>query len=322
MPPIAPSRAAPTSAARRSRNVLGLIAAVVGVVLVLSGLGGGSLQSVGLGALLTFVGVAMLAPMFARPVARIVGAPVAATRGAAGHIARQNAMRSARRTAATASALMIGTALMAGSLILSQSFTKSVDRTVSKGALADLVITTPSQLGFSPALADDARQVPGVAVVHSYRDGVFKIGNATKDVTGLAPDAIDLRGPYPSFDIQVSAGDVQDLTGETIAVSSDVATDRGWSIGDEIDVAFPTGASRLRIVALYDENTLVGDYIIGIDALDAHFAETSDFLLVASIEPGADLRSVQADLQRIVDAGYPGLDVQDCDEYIGDVKAQ
>jgi putative ABC transport system permease protein len=304
------------------RNVIGLVVAVIGVILVLVGLGGGELQAVGLGALMTFVGVAMLAPMVARPVSRIVGAPVAKTRGASGMIARQNAMRSARRTAATASALMIGTALMAGSLILSSSFTESVDRAVSRGAVADLVVTAPNQIGFSPALADDARTVEGVQAVHSFRVGVMKLGNATKQIVGIDPVAIDMAGAAPALDIDVTEGDITALTGDTIAVSRDVAEDRGWAVGDTVDVVFASGPATLRVVALYDEDTLIDDYVTGIDNFDARFAETTDLLVMVTLDEGADLRTVQAAIQEIVDRDYPGLDVMDRDQYIGDVKDQ
>jgi putative ABC transport system permease protein len=304
------------------RNVIGLVVGVIGVVLVLMGLGQGELQAVGIGALMTFVGVAMLAPMVARPVSRIVGAPVAKTRGASGLIARQNAMRSARRTAATASALMIGTALMAGSLILSSSFTESVDRAVSKGAVADLVVTTPNQIGFSPALAVDIRDIDGVESAYSYRFGNMKVGSATKEIVGLDARALDMNGPSPALDVQVSDGDITALTGDALAVSRDIADDRGWAVGDTVDVVFASGPATMRIVAVYDEDTLVGEYIMGIDGFDARFAETSDLLVLVTLDDGADLRTVQASIKDVVDRGYPGLDVMDRDQYIGDVKDQ
>jgi putative ABC transport system permease protein len=324
VPPIAAMQGAVSSrhAAGVRRNVVGLILAVLGVVGVLSGLGGGSLPQVGLGALLSFLGVAMLAPFFARPVAALVGAPVAHARGASGLLARQNAMRSARRTAATASALMIGTALMAGSLILSGSFTESVERAVSKGALADLVVTTRNELGFSPALAEEARSVPGVSEAYGYRFAAFKIGDATKDIVGLDPAAIDPANPDAGLDIDVREGSVASLADDGIAVQRDVAGDRGWQIGDEVNVTFPDGLRVLTVGVLFEENSLTEDYIIGIDTFEAGFAEQNDLVVLVSLAEGADLRTVQADLQAIVDADYPGLDVMDRDQYIGDVKDQ
>jgi putative ABC transport system permease protein len=319
MQDIAPSR----YAAGLRRNIAGVVLGTLGVVGVLSGLGGGSLLQVGVGALLSFLGVAMLAPLFARPVAAFVGAPVAHGRGAAGLLARQNAMRSARRTAATASALMIGTALMAGSLILSGSFTESVERAVSKGAIADLVVTTRNEAGFSPALADDLRGIAGVGQVYGYRAAEFKIGDATKEIVGLDPDAIDPANPLVALDIDVRNGAVASLEGDAIAVQRDVAADRGWSVGDEVVVTFPAGDRELTVGALFEENALTADYIVGMATFEAGFAERNDIVVLVSLADGADLRAVQADIQAVIDSGYsPQIDVQDRDQYIGDVKQQ
>jgi putative ABC transport system permease protein len=304
------------------RNVIGLVLAVVGIALVLSGLGSGALSSVGLGALATFVGVAMLAPMFARPVASALGVPVARTRGPSGRLARQNAMRSARRTAATASALMIGTALMGGSLILSSSVTESVERAVSGGALADLVVRSDGEQAFSPALATEVADVPGVRAVERYRTGVFKVGDATKSLTATNASALDVSNPDAMLDIDVRDGDITQLHGDAIAVRRKVADDKGWSVGTTFTATFPSGARDVRIVALYDENALTGDYIIGLDAYDDSFAENADFLVLLTVDDTADLADVQMAVQQVADTSYPGLKVQDRDQYIGDVKAQ
>jgi putative ABC transport system permease protein len=304
------------------RNVIGAAVGVLGIFLVLSGLSSGALASVGLGALMTFVGVAMLAPMFARPVAGALGQPIARTRGAAGLLARQNAMRSARRTAATASALMIGTALMGGSLILSNSITESVERAVSGGALADLVVRSDGQQAFSPALADAVADVPGVRATERYRIGVFKLGGATKNLAAMNAAALDTDNRDAMIDVEVREGDISQLSGDTIAVRRKVAEDKGWSVGTTVPAIFPTGPRDVKVVALYDENALTGDYVIGLDSFKANFAENEDFLLLLKLDEGADLRTVQAQVQGIADTSYPGLKVQDRDQYIGDVKAQ
>jgi putative ABC transport system permease protein len=304
------------------RNVVGLVLAVAGVVLIIWGLGGGTVPAVGIGALLTFVGVAMLAPMLARPVAGFAGRPIAETRGVAGMLARQNAMRSARRTAATASALMIGTALMAGSLILSRSTTRSIDQAVSNGVHSDLIVSTDNQIGFSPTFADQVKSVPGVQYVASYRNGKFKIGDATKSITGFPAAAMDPTSPQYAFDVNVREGDTGQLGGDTIAVRRKTAEDRGWKLGQDVTVTFPTGPQVLRIVALYDRNTLAGDYIVGLDTFEQHFADQNDFLVSLKLAPGADLRTVQSSVRQLVDTSFPGLKVQDLDQYSSDVQGR
>lgn len=304
------------------RNIVGVVLGVGGVVLVLWGLGEGTLPVIGVGALMTFVGVAMLAPLFARPVARVAGRPIAQTRGVAGMLARQNAMRSARRTAATASALMIGTALMAGSLILSRSTTSSIDRAVSAGVHSDLIVSTDNQVGFSPTLADQVQSIPGVQYVASFRVGRIKIGDATKSITGFPAAAMDPSSPQYAFDVDVREGDTARLGDDTIALRRKTAEDHGWKLGQDVTVTFPSGPQVLRIVALYDRNTLAGDYLVGLDTFERNFADQSDFLVSLRLAPGTDLRTVQASVQQLVDTSYPGLKVQDRAQYSADVKGR
>ena len=95
------------------RLISGAVVSVVGVVAYTVGLVDGSIRWVGVGALATFVGVFMLGPLIARPMSRVLGAPIAATAGVAGSLARQNAMRNPKRTSRTGGALMVGVALVA-----------------------------------------------------------------------------------------------------------------------------------------------------------------------------------------------------------------
>src|SRR6185369_3371009 len=131
--PVAAMRAQDVEAGRssRKRTVAGLAITGVGVAALAAGLSGSGVSLVGLGALAVFVGVAVLGPLVARPAVRVLGAPLR-LRGTTGSLARQNAMRNPKRTAATASALMIGVGLVAFITIFAastkQSFSDSADR--------------------------------------------------------------------------------------------------------------------------------------------------------------------------------------------------
>ncbi|HUV10846.1 MAG TPA: ABC transporter permease, partial [Acidimicrobiia bacterium] len=102
----------PTSG--RRRFVMGALVTALGAVLMVMGLAGsdGSIEPVGFGALLVFLGVAMLSPLLAPGAARALGWFPARVQGMSGVLARENALRNPRRTASTAAALMIGLALV------------------------------------------------------------------------------------------------------------------------------------------------------------------------------------------------------------------
>ena len=87
-----------------------------------------------------FVGVAVLSPAICRPVVGVIGWPVRRFFGATGTLAVQNAQRDRRRTASTASALMIGLALVAAFGTLGASTTASTDRSIDQFIGADVII--------------------------------------------------------------------------------------------------------------------------------------------------------------------------------------
>ena len=96
----------------KRRPVIGTAMTAAGVTTLLAGLSGAGIELVGLGALLALVGVAVLGPVLARPVIAAFGV-IVGRRGISGDMAIRNARRNPKRTARTASSLMIGVALVA-----------------------------------------------------------------------------------------------------------------------------------------------------------------------------------------------------------------
>src|SRR5204863_1298016 len=102
----------------------------------------------GVGTLLIFIGVALLAVRVVRPLAWVLGAPATRFGGAAGALARDNARRNPQRTASTASALMIGLALVTLVSVMAAGITKSF-----RGAVNDLRVSgyaVTAQNNFDP----------------------------------------------------------------------------------------------------------------------------------------------------------------------------
>lgn len=331
VPALRASRVAPIAAmqdaagGRRSavpRNVAGGVLAVFGVASILLGLDRGELAAVGAGAAALFVGIAMMAPMLSRPVVGALGAPIERLRGVTGHLARQNARRSPRRTATTASALMIGTALMAASFVLSRSITDSVDRAVTQSTVADLVISGSGQLGFSSALADEIEKMPDVQAVARYRVARFKLGNATKQLVGLPAASIDTASPDLAIDLDVRSGSVTGLVDGGIAVQTDIAREHHWEVGDSVTITTPTGDQVLRLAATYERNTLVGDFVVDLSTFDRGYVHSSDFVVLLLLRDPARLLEVQQQVKQLISTGYPGLKVQDRDQYVADTKKQ
>ena len=141
-PALKASRVAPLAALRdvavdRSassfvRALVGAIVAAAGVATVVtaSSSADGALGRAGLGALGVLVGAVILGPVVARPAAAVLGTGASATRGFTGRLARRNAMRNPRRIASSASALMVGTAVVALFTTFGASIEASIDDAV------------------------------------------------------------------------------------------------------------------------------------------------------------------------------------------------
>jgi putative ABC transport system permease protein len=316
VPPIAAMRevAQDRSANSRRRVAIGVAVTGLGAAVMSAGLfGGAGVTMVGLGAPIVFIGVAVLGPVLARPLSRVIGAPLARLRGVPGAIAQQNAMRNPKRTSATAAALMIGVALVGLVTILASSTRASLDAAVEQDFTGDLVVAADGGQGtggLSTELAGQLASLPELDAVTGYRVAAAEVDGHGATLVSADPGAAQTMG-----DLRPVDGSVDALTPGTIAVSEVVADAEGWSVGDRVPVRFTeTGVQRLTVGALYEETESLGDYFVGLDTYDANVADRFDFQVVATVAPGVDLGQARAAVTSVADA-YPLAEVQDRGEY-------
>src|SRR5207244_499154 len=116
------------------------------------------------GVLLVFVGVAMLTPAISRPAVSVLGR--ALSWSIAGKLGRRNSARNPRRTAITASTLMVGIALVTGVSVLGSSLKASLDQLTKQDLRAQLIIagdqTSATPPTFDPAVVEKAGRISGV----------------------------------------------------------------------------------------------------------------------------------------------------------------
>ena len=297
----------------RFRLVSGAIVLALGVAPLAYGLFGrpaDALLFVGIGVALTFVGVAMLTPLIARPLAAGIGLPIRRT-GVPGKLGRENSMRNPRRTAATASALMIGLGLVVFVAVFGASAKASTTVVLERTLKADFILTSPTFTGFSTSAAEDVRAVPGVETVSQVRQAEAKVEGGTVFVTGLDPATFDIVS-----ELGVVQGSVADLGApDTIAIHEDIAATEGWGIGDTIDVEWPsTGQGDLEVAVIYAENGLIGDWATSLDTYDANVAQELDLFVLVKTGEGANVASVRSDLEDALEP-YPNIEVQDQAEF-------
>ena len=125
----------------------------------------------GLGGCALVGGAIALSPVLAGPFVRLAGAVMPRLAGKTGQLARENALRNPRRTATTASALMIGLALVSGFAILGSSMKASVDAAVGDTLQADYVVANAVGQPFTSEVAADLAALDGVRQRPSPRRG-------------------------------------------------------------------------------------------------------------------------------------------------------
>jgi putative ABC transport system permease protein len=221
---------------------------------------------------------------------RALGAAFPRVFGTVGRLSRENALRNPRRTAATASALMIGLALVTTMAIVGDSAKKSVDRAVDENFLGDLVVSNVFGVPFSPSVGDRVERTPGVASVTRVRYGIARLGTDRAGI--MAVDPASLRDG-------------------TVLVDQKTAEDKDISVGDRVRWSMPTGAETYRVVGIYQDNPVLAfPFTTTLRTLaDAGF-QTSDNYLLVTEEPGADAARVRSRIERQT-AALPTVTVKD-----------
>jgi len=290
------------------RVVVGVAVTALGVIPLLYGLFAkpdSVGQLVGFGAAVTFLGIAILSPLIARPVATVLGAPLRRL-GVHGRLGQENAMRNPRRTASTAAALMIGLALVSMVTILSASLKASFNAALDATLKADLTLTTSSFTAFSPEVANLVRQVPEAEAVSEFRQTVFRYDGNTSFLTAVDPDTIESVAT-----LDMVEGSTAALAQGSLLVFKDVAEENGFAQGETITLTFPsTGEQEFIVGGIYGENRLVGDWVVSVQAYEQNYTEQLDSFVLVKGAPGVS----PADLLAAVEAqvgDFPNIEVQD-----------
>ncbi|MFF4357226.1 ABC transporter permease [Streptomyces sp. NPDC001604] len=304
-----------TSGASRTRAVTGTGLAALAVATTLSGvLVSPSLWMAGLGAVLALVAFVVLGPVASTTAVRILGGPLDKLRGVTGGLARRNALRSPRRTAATASALMIGVAVVSLFTVFGASLKATMDQTVSRSFAGDVAVSTPSfgagGSGLSPRLAGAIQQLPGVDTAVGLGRGVAKVDGRGRALTVTDPVALER-----TFDLGKVDGSLHALGTDGIALTRAEADKQHLTTGDRTQLTFTDGKTQAFTVrAVYGRSELAGDYVITRAAWAPHRTQDSDTLVAVSFKDGVSTDAGKAAVQKVADR-YGNPEVQTRSEY-------
>jgi putative ABC transport system permease protein len=261
---------------RRRRGWVQPALAAVCVVLAALMIGFGLSSSGGLtarlltlaaGALTFFVAVALAMAYLVTPVVSILGVVVRRL-GGEGRLATGNTTRNPERTAVTAAALMIGTALVVFVAILGSGLKASIGDSIDRSVHGDLVVSAEAQGTELPADAvESIRGVTGVETVSPVGSAPARLGRST-DTTLHGIDPATLDEVYEVDWVTGSDSLLDELDPSGALMERSTADSAGLTTGDTVEVTGQTGASRsLQVLGIYEDPTVLSGVLVSDRAL-------------------------------------------------------
>ncbi|MET8097737.1 FtsX-like permease family protein [Streptomyces sp. NPDC005236] len=317
IPPVAAMSSVHAKATTKSlvlRNSIGalLSAAGVAVVLYATTMDGSDGQApMGVGAVLLIVGVFVLTPLLSRPLIA-AAAPVLRIFGISGTLARQNSVRNPRRTAATASALMIGLTLITGMTVMAGSLQKSIDKMAGSAIRADYVVSMANGNSLSPDVERKLAAAGGVTDVSPLRNAPSRIDRQTEFLTGVNGAAI---GRLTELDVTDGSFKVG---GTRVMVDSDTAKSHGWKAGSGFRVSYEDGAKEsLTVAGVYEANEMIRGIMLDTATLSPHQRDASDMQVMVKTAGGASAAAKDRLEKALGD--NPAIKVQDKQDISNDI---
>jgi putative ABC transport system permease protein len=330
-PAVKASRVAPLAALRdvavdRSANsvwraVAGVVVAGLGIAALVTATSDpeNAMARAGLGSLALLAGAVVLGPVVARPAAAVLGAGPAALRGVTGRLARRNAMRNPRRTAASASALMVGTAVVGLFTTFGASIKASIDDTIDEDFAGDLIVLPDGFSGslLSPDLGPAIAELPDVESAVGTAYGPAVIGGSTVEVA-----ATDVTGLSAVFDVGVSSGSLDGFDADDVAISEEFADDHDLALGSTIPMTWVDGETTPHVVtAVYHDRMTFGDVIVATETLAAHVAQDNITVVLVDLANGVDVDAAKAEVAAVT-ARFAAPEPMDRDEYTDTVAEE
>jgi putative ABC transport system permease protein len=233
-----------------------------------------------------------------RAATSLLGRPAAVIGGQAGRLARANSMRQPGRTAVTASALMIGVALVTLVAVVAQGLRSTTSGSLERRVAATHVVT--GQDGWSAVDGDVAKAVAGVRGVRTVsaipQDAAQAFGD-TELINAVDPATI---GKVFSFEWKEgSTATLAGLGSDGAVVDEGWATEHRLKVGDPFSITSIRGDKlALRVDGIEKSPVLdllaLGPITISRQAYESAFEGGPNYLTLVDAKPSANLRSVMA----------------------------
>ncbi|MFF7453163.1 ABC transporter permease [Kitasatospora sp. NPDC008115] len=268
--PVAAMSSAEQPATQKSllvRNIIGLLFAAIGVGGLLGGAAAKEVNLVGLGAGALMIGVFVLTPLLSRPVIALFAPVLRRLFATPGKLARENAVRNPRRTAATASALTIGVTLITALTVVGASVNKAADEAFASDLKADYAVAMDNFSMLAPEVAEQIAKTPGVVATSVERQVPVDSATDEDDTSWLT--AVNAESFDQLIGLKVTAGNADALKQGQLLATTRYAERNHLTVGSTVDGTYPDGTrATLTVGGLVESNSEISglvapDHVVG-----------------------------------------------------------
>ncbi|MFC4069625.1 ABC transporter permease [Actinoplanes subglobosus] len=261
-------------------------------------------------------GLALLGPSIAKGMTTVIGPVLRVLSGLSGKLATLNLQNRAVRLAAVTTPIMLLTGIATANLYL-----VSTESSVKKIYTQTLVSDAVYKAGPAGVTAGTLEQISALPEVGAASDFVASTGFVespedpwgNKDLAGW-----QLLGYTGSSAAAVGAareveGSLTDLTGKTVALAANYATELKAGLGDQVTIRMGDGAAeKLTVVALVEATEGFEAILLPAELLASHVESGMPSYVVVSPKAGVSDEQLAAALGGVA-AGQPGAEVVDRD---------
>ncbi|NDF88694.1 MAG: FtsX-like permease family protein, partial [Actinobacteria bacterium] len=319
VPPLAAMRETALDTVQKltRRIAIGLVLIVAGVVALFAAMNGASVAILGVGVLGVFAGVLVIGPALSKPVAVVLGKPVAKLRGVTGAMSQQNAARNPKRTARTAAPVLIGVALVTAFTALAASVKNEIRESIGSSFRGDYALSVKNQGfgGIPMSVTDRIASLKEVSQATGVGFIAAKVGDESPFVLVFNPQTSD--GLYT---LNMVEGAQEGLTKNEILVEADKALSKNLTIGSSVQVTLVDGRSmQLKVAGTYTD--AFGNYAVSRELFDGSTTPLFDSFVYIKTAEGVSEESARTAISAISsDLGIGTLESRD--EYIDTQAAQ
>jgi putative ABC transport system permease protein len=303
----------------RTRAIVGSALIVLGAGLLMLAVaansGGSTAGLAGLGIVALLVGAIVVSPAMSRRCVAGLAFFYPSLFGTVGRLAIDSAQRQPRRTAATASALMIGLALVSMLTVFAASTKASTNKVLDEVVGADFLVYNSAEMPFPTAVADKVNAVDGVEVVSASQNVPAQVDGSDVVITGIDPSTVTQVVNLTMADGTTPA----DLAGKSIGLDTRTARDLGLHLGSTVKVSFGGPPQDFTVTTLYEAVGFFNGWIISTQTLDEAGLSLGDSTVYVKTSPGADTTAVGKSITAALH-DYPTVVVRDQSQFKQDIS--